>query len=212
MRRRTTFSSLMATTAVVLAAFGALAGSAQSTATASRAFEPSAFLGINGTYTGLEGGRNLGITAGVDIGFHPFSGFLPSVEVRGTYPMDSGAIVGEENILAGLRVQKRFRKVRPYVDLLVGRGQLNYQNGGYIVPAQDFKYLQTTTNVYSPGLGFETDITPHFALLLDGQFQHWGVPFTPSGSGSASSSIYSKVGTIGVVYRFGWLVHGHPAP
>lgn len=186
--------------------------SAQSTPTASRSFEPSVFAGISGSYTGLSGGRNLGINAGADLGFRPFFGFLPSLEVRGTYPADSGTIVGQETILAGIRLQKRYRNVRPYVDFLVGRGQMKYQSGGYIVLAQDFKYLQSTSNVLSPGLGFETDITPHFALLLDGQLQHWDIPFTPASSSTAGSSIYAKVGMIGVVYRFSWLEHGHPAP
>lgn len=198
--------------AIAAALFAPLAVLAQSTPTASRAFDPSAFLGISGAYTGLNGGRNLGITAGVDLGFHPFFGVLPAIELRGTYPAASGTIAGEESFEGGLRVQKRYHRIRPYADILFGRGQLNYQNGGYIVPAQDFRYLQSTTNVISPGFGFETDITDHFALLLDGQYQHWGVPFTPNGSGTASSAIYSKVGTVGVVYRFGWLVHGHPAP
>ena len=184
----------------------------QSTATASRAFEPSVFLGINGTYTGLDGTRNLGVTAGLDVGFHPFFGFLPALEVRGTYPLNSGAVVGEEDLLGGLRVQKRLRKIRPYGDILFGRGQLNYQNGGYIVPAQNFEYIQSTSNVISAGVGFETDINEHFALLLDGQFQHWSVPFTPNSNSTSSGSIYSKAGTVGVVYRFGWLEHGHPAP
>ena len=186
---------------------------AQATATASRSFEPSAFFGITGTYTGLEGSRNLGITAGVDLGFHPYFGLEPSVEVRGTYPADSGAVVGEESVLAGLRVQKRYGRFRPYADFLVGRGQLNYQNGGYPVPSQNFEYLQSTTNVFSPGIGVEVDVTPHFSLLLDGQYQRWAVPFTPGViPGPAASHIWSTPGTIGVSYRFGWLVHGHPGP
>ncbi|MGI4829302.1 MAG: hypothetical protein ACRYFU_14070 [Janthinobacterium lividum] len=185
---------------------------AQSTATASRAVEPSVFLGISGDYTGLNGSRNLGVTAGADFGFHPFFGFLPAIEVRGSYPVNSGVVVGEESVQGGLRVQKRFRVVRPYVDVLFGRGELKYQNGGYVVPAQNFSYLQSTSNVFSAGLGFEIDATEHFALLLDGQAQHWTVPFTPGSASTANSSIYSKAGTIGVVYRFGWLDHGHPAP
>lgn len=185
---------------------------AQSTATASRALEPSAFLGITGAYTGLDGSRNLGITAGIDIGFHPFFGLLPAVEVRGIYPVNSGAVVGEESVEGGLRVQKRLRGVRPYADILFGRGQLNYQNGGYVVPSQNFSYLQSTSNVYSGGIGVEVDVTEHFALLLDGQAQHWNLPFTPGSSSTASSSMFSKIGTIGVVYRLGWLDHGHPAP
>lgn len=185
---------------------------AQSIPTASRGVIPSAFAGITGSYTGLDGSRNLGITAGVDVGFRPFFGLLPSIEVRGTYPVDNGSVVGEEHAEGGLRVQKRIGPIRPYVDFLFGRGELNYQNGGLAVPMQAFRYIQTTSNVISPGLGIEADITPQFALLLDGQFQIWNVPFDPSGQTANASHIYSFPGTIGVVYRFNWLQHGHPAP
>lgn len=185
---------------------------AQSIPTASRAVVPSAFAGITGAFTGLDGSRNLGLTAGVDVGFRPFFGLLPSIEVRGTYPINNGSVVGEEHAEAGLRVQKRFGPFHPYADFLFGRGELNYQNGGLAVPMQAFRYIQTTSNVISPGLGIEADITPHFALLLDGQFQIWSVPFDPSGATANASHIYSYPGTIGVVYRFNWLQHGHAAP
>lgn len=185
---------------------------AQSIPTASRGIVPSAFVGITGTYTGLQGGRNLGITAGLDIGFRPVFGLLPSAEIRGTYPINNGSIVGEEHVEGGIRVGKRFGAIRPYVDFLYGRGELNYQNGGFAVPMQAFRYLQTTSNIASPGLGFEADLTPRFAVLFDGQAQIWNVPFDPSGATANSGHLLSKVGTIGVVYRFNWLDHGHPAP
>ncbi len=185
---------------------------AQSMPTASRGVVPSAFLGITGTYTGLYGGRNLGITAGVDIGFKPFFGFMPSVEVRGTYPVDNGSIVGEEHLEGGIRMQKRYGRFRPYGDFLYGRGALNYQNGGLAVPMQAFRYVQTTGNVISPGVGVEVDVTQQLALLLDGQLQIWPVPFDRSGKTANSGHITSYPGTIGVVYRFNWLQHGHPAP
>lgn len=187
-------------------------GRAQSAPTASRAFEPSVFAGVTGTYTGLEESRNLSFTAGIDVGFHPFFGFLPAVEVRGTLPLDRGQLVGEKSALAGLRVEKRFNRIRPYVNILAGRGELDYQNGGFIVPAQNYRYIQTTSNVISPGIGVEFDLTEHFAALLDGQFQHWDIPFSTGANPAEPGSLYSKVGTIGVVYRFGWLKHGHPAP
>lgn len=206
------FASLTAGLVLGFAVLAPQSLKAQSIPTASRGFVPSAFAGITGTYTGLNGGRNLGITAGLDLGFKPFFGLLPSIEVRGTYPVDNGSIVGEEHVEGGLRVQKRYGRFRPYADFLFGRGELNYQKGGYPVPLQAFRYLQTTTNVASPGLGVEIDATPHFALLLDGQFQIWDVPFDPSGQSANSSKIYSFPGTIGVVYRFNWLQHGHPAP
>lgn len=185
---------------------------AQSIPTASRGLAPSAFFGLTGTYTGLYGSRNLGITAGLDLGFRPFFGLLPSVELRGTYPVDSGQVVGEEHAEAGLRLQKRYRGIKPYADFLFGRGEMNYQNGGLIVPMQAFRYIQTTTNVISPGIGVEADFTPHVALLVDAQFQFWTVPFDPSGTTANQSRVLSIPTTVGVVYRFNWLEHGHPAP
>ncbi len=185
---------------------------AQSAPTASRALEPSVFFGLSGAYTGLGTAKNLAITAGGDIGFRRFFGLSPALEVRGTYPVDSGQVAGEESVEGGLRVGKRYDRVRPYADLLFGRGQLNYQSGGYIVPAQSFRYLQSTTNVISPGLGAEVDATDRLALRLDAQFQHWDLPFSTGSSPATPGSIYAKVVTVGVVYRFAWLEHGHPAP
>ena len=195
-----------------LTAWLATTARAQSLPTASRGFVPSAFAGITGTYTGLLGGRNLGVTAGLDLGFKPFFGLLPSIEVRGTYPVDNGSIAGEEHVEGGLRLQKRYGRLRPYADFLFGRGELNYQSGGIAVPMQAFRYLQTTSNVISPGLGVEVDASTHFAVLFDGQFQLWNVPFDPSGSTPNAGHLFSFPGTIGVVYRFNWLQHGHAAP
>ena len=71
---------------------------AQAMPTASRIVTLSDFGGLTGTFTGLDGGRNLGITAGGDIGFRPFHGFYPSAEVRGTYPIDDGQVDSQKNI------------------------------------------------------------------------------------------------------------------
>ena len=210
---RRLFCSLVSCVSAVFCLAGALApvAGAQSIPAASRNVIPSVFGGITGTYTGLEGGRNLGITAGLDIGLRPFLGFLPSLEGRGTYPIHNGQIVGEKHAEGGIRLQKRFGPLRPYADFLFGRGELNYQNGGYPVPQQAFRYIRTTGNVISPGLGVEVDLTPHVALLLDGQFQFWSLPFDPSGKTSNSGHLFSFPGTIGAVYRFNWLEHGHAA-
>ena len=191
---------------------GSLPSSGQSIPAASRGLIPSAFAGITGSYIGLDGGRNLGLTVGLDVGFRPFFGLLPSIEVRGTYPVDNGGVAGEEHAEGGLRVQKRFGSLHPYADFLYGRGELNYQNGGLAVPMQAFRYIKTTSNVISPGIGFEIDVSPHFAVLFDGQAQIWSVPFDPSGATTNAGHITSVAGTVGAVYRFNWLQHGHPAP
>lgn len=210
MRLNRLCTALFAGTLSCLAALCSRSAQAQSVPTASRGVVPSVFGGVTGAYTGLYGSRNLGLTAGLDVGFKPYFGFLPSIELRGTYPVDSGSIVGEEHVEGGLRLQKRYRGFRPYVDFLYGRGQLNYQHGGLAVPMQAFRYLQTTGNVISPGVGVEVDVTPHVAVLFDGQYQIWHVPFDPSGKTANSGHLNSFPGTIGVVYRFSWLEHGHP--
>lgn len=200
------------TRSVILVVASLKCALAQSSATASRAFVPSVFAGATGTSTGLSGGRNLGITVGGDLGLHPFSQFLPSVEVRGSLPIDNGHVVGQTSLAGGIRVQRRFNNIRPYADLLFGRGRLIYENGGYIVPAQSYRYLKSSSNLIEPGLGVEIDLSKRLALFVDAQCEHWSLPFTPGSNSAAPGSLFAKSGTIGTTYRFDWLRHGHPAP
>jgi hypothetical protein len=170
---------------------------AQAFATASRPFSLSAFGGATGTWTGLDGGKNIGITAGGDIGFRPFHRFYPSAEVRGTYPVDNGQIDSQKNILFGIKVERYFGDLHPYGDFLYGRGKIIYENGGYPNPSGTLLYLDSVSNVFSGGGGLDVTLTQHFALKIDAQFQRYASPVTTSGS------LYSKPITIGVVYRFG---------
>ena len=170
----------------------------QGTSTDLRAIQLYAFGGATGTYTGLSGGRNLGITAGVDLGYGMHWGILPQLEVRGTYPMDKGAVVGEKSAFVGLKVEKPYGRYHPYGNFLFGRGQMEYAAPGYLDPTETTLYQRTNSNVWSPGGGIDVDITQSFAVKGDFQYQHWKTPVTPSGS------LYSKAITVGVVYRFGY--------
>src|SRR6266702_763190 len=164
--------------------------------TASRTLQLSAFGGVSGVFTGLSGGKNFSITAGGDLALPNYRAVRPVVEVRGTYPTDRGLVDSQKSILAGLRVDFLLgHHIHPYGDFLFGRGQIDYRFG-YLFRNQ--VYLRTTTNVLSPGAGFDYDLTNHWGIKVDGQFQHWGEAPSPSGA------IYSKVGTVGVVYRFGF--------
>jgi opacity protein-like surface antigen len=154
----------------------------------------SAFGGLTGTFTGLEGGKNLGITAGADVTYLGFRRFLPAFELRGTYPIDKGHISSEKNFLLGPKVVYPMGRLHPYANFFVGRGTIEYLNGGFIVG--NLLYLSTNTFVYSPGVGLDYNLTHNIAVKVDGQFQHWNTPVTPSGS------IYSKALTVGVVYNF----------
>ena len=174
------------------------AAHAQNAPTASQYFRLSAFGGATGTYTGLEQGKNLGITAGADLNFGYYLGFYPSAEIRGTYPVHSGALDGQRNILGGLKVEKRFGRFHPYGDILVGRGQIDYTNGFVYGPVT---YLQSITNVISPGVGVDMDLNHYFALKADFQVQRYDTPF--------GFHIHPRALTAGVVYRFDFNHHPH---
>ncbi len=168
---------------------------AQAIPTASRGLDLSAFGAVAGVDTGLSGGRNLSFVVGADLGFVPVHGVRPTVEVRGLYPMDGGSIASQRSILFGPRADFLLNhRLRPYGDFLLGRGQMDYQNGGYLFGPN--VYVETTTNVYSPGGGVDYDLSQNLSVKADVQFQHWGYSPTPSGG------LWSKVGTVGVVYHF----------
>ena len=167
--------------------------------TAIRRLQLSAFGAASGVYTGLAGGKNFAVAAGADLGLPPWRGIRPTLEVRGTYPLDRGTIDSQKSILGGLNVEFLLHhRFRPYGDFLFGRGEINYRtNGsinGYIYGNQI--YTLTTTYIDSPGAGFDYQLTDHLAIKVDGQFQRWASAPTPSGI------IYSKVGSVGLVYFF----------
>jgi hypothetical protein len=173
-----------------------IATAQQATPTASRPMDLSLFGAVSGVNTGLSGGRNASLTIGGDLGFAPFLGLQPALEVRATLPLDKGVIDSQKDLLGGLRVNFLLaHRIHPYGDFLYGRGQVNYPGAGYLY--NDFYYFQSVGNVLSPGAGFDYDLGSHLALKVDAQFQRWGSAPTSSGT------INTTVGTVGVVYRFG---------
>jgi hypothetical protein len=181
---------------------------AQALHTATQPMSLSAWGGATGTFVNLaptnaigdttlfNSGRNLGITAGVDLRVWQFHGLLPSIEIRGTYPMAKGTVASEENGLVGIKVEHIFGRYHSYGDVLFGRSEIQYQGGGYVSPNQQYLYLQSFSNVLSFGGGADIDVTRHFAAKVDLQLWHQSVPVTASGT------LNSLAITAGVVYRF----------
>jgi opacity protein-like surface antigen len=167
---------------------------AQAVPTASQSLQLSAFGGLTGVFTGLEGGHNLSITAGLDLAFLSLHGFHLAAEGRGTYPIHAGTINSQKNVLGGVRVDRQYGHVHPYIDFLAGRGEIDYLNGGITVGP--LTYLSTSSTVLSGGGGVDLDLSPHWAFKADYQYQHWDTPVTLSGS------INPSVVTFGAVYRF----------
>lgn len=197
---------------LVLCAGSVTAGAQRTDPTARRRLDLSAFGMVSGVYTGLGSspypsgfsgpeGRNIALSAGADLGFYSFLGLRLGGEVRGQLPLKSGQVDGQKSILGGLRVTHEpngyglFGRFRPYADVLAGRGELTFQNGGYAVPG--IVFLSNTSAVYAGGGGFEYDVTRAFSIKADALFERWNTPVVGSGH------IYSKQGGIGIVYRYG---------
>jgi hypothetical protein len=153
----------------------------------------SAFAAATGTFTGLEGGKNLGITAGADLTFLGFRRFRPAFEARGTYPIDKGHISSQKNFLLGPKVEYPLGKLHPYADFLIGRGQIDYHAPGFVFG--DTLFINSNTTVYSPGVGLDYNLAHNLAIKGDVQFQHWNTPVTASGS------IHPTALTLAIVYN-----------
>ena len=197
--RRYRFAAVGA--ALVAAGLGQAVGQASATASAAVSF--SVFAGATGTYTGLNLAKNLGFTAGADVTLRSRFGLYPSIEVRGTYPVDSGRSVGEKNILAGINLSRHLGRLEPYGDILAGRGELDFVNP-FPNPTDTILYSQTASVVIAPGGGVNFRATDHFYGKADFQFERYETPVTTSGT------IYSKAFTLGIAYHLplGGLGHG----
>jgi len=167
---------------------------AQAAPAGSQKLQLSTFVAATGTFTDLEGGKNLGITAGADLTFLGFRSFRPAFEARGTYPINEGHISSQKNFLLGPKVEYPIGKVRPYADFLIGRGQIDYHSPGFVYG--DTLYISSNTTVYSFGGGLDCNLTHNLAIKGDVQFQHWDTPATASGT------IHPTALTLGVVYSF----------
>jgi hypothetical protein len=170
-------------------------------ATAVQRLQLSAFGGVSGTFTGLQSGKNLSLAAGVDLALPPYIGIRPVIEVRGLYPVDKGQVASQKDILGGLKFDFLLHhRIHPYGDFLFGRGQMDYGASGFTFG--NYIYDITTTYVYSPGAGVDCQFSDHLAFKIDAQLQRW------SSTPTASGDIYSKVGTLALIYIFDFNRHG----
>jgi len=190
---------------LAIALLPCVATAQQAKPTATQDISLSPFGGVSGVYTGLVGSRNLSATLGIDLALSPWQGLRPILEVRATDPIDRGVVVSQREVLGGLRLDLLLgSRLHPYGDFLFGRGQMNYTGTPCNAPGQ-FGYVfgskcyqVTTSYVYSPGAGFDFDLSTHVAIKVDGQYQIWDGP-------TASGKIHPAIATIGLVYHIGWL-------
>lgn len=193
---------------VPLLAFAILAAAAtpftqgQSPASATTEAALSAFGAATGTRTGLGGGENIGITAGADLSVGRFPFANVSVEIRGTYPFYKGETDAYKDLLGGLKFTRVYGRYRPYADVLFGRAQIDYENGGYPNPAYTYLYQKSPSNLLSAGGGVDYDLSNTWALKADLQWQLYSSPVAVSGHLNAAAL------SLGAVYRFNFARFG----
>jgi hypothetical protein len=178
----------------------------QAEATASRPLGLSLFAGLSRTDTQLDGGFNSDVTAGASLSFPRRFGLVPSAEVRATSPISDGQIVTEKSIIAGVGMTEPVGRVRPFIDVLLGRAQFTYLNGGLPVSRSNVIYTKSAGNLFSPGFGSFWEIGPHLSVRIDAQLQYSKIPVTASGR------LISIPVTLGIVYHFPGTKHGRPYP
>jgi hypothetical protein len=172
-----------------------VAATAQAVPGASSTLTLDVFLGATGITTGLGSGRNAGLTAGATLGFHPFLHLTPALEVRGTLPIDQGSVDGQKNVVGGLQVATQLSRLHPYANILFGRGEITYLNGGYQVPGKFIFYTASHDNVLSPGAGIDFALSSPWSIKLDYQHQRYAAPVVPSGYLNANAL------TVGIEYQ-----------
>ena len=178
-----------------LLAAGQRLAAAQALPTRSLELRPSAFAGVTAVETGLNGGRNLSLTGGVDLGFLPGHTVQPALEYRGTFAIDKGRTDSQKNNLGGLKLSTHVWRAHPYVNFLYGRCEINY-GAGFEVPGKPIYYTFSSSNVLSPGGGVDLDLNPFVALKLDIQLQRYNTPVSPT------APLYATAATVAIEYRF----------
>jgi hypothetical protein len=82
----------------------------------------------------------------------------------------------------------------PYADVLAGRVETTYPNGGYRVPGSIIFYTQSASNVFSLGGGTDVVVTQHVSIRFDVQVGRSSSPVTSSGHVDCATAM------MGVVY------------
>lgn len=163
-------------------------GQQDTSATATKTSGISVFGGYSRTATDYETSTN-GFTVGADLTRH-FSLLDGSLEARYQYG-GSGDVVSERTFAGGVKVEKYFHGFRPYLDVLVGQGNITFPHP-FVFPSGP--YTHDNSIVYEYGAGLDYDVSRHFGLKVDGQLQRWKL-------GNANKPLSPDVITVGVYYR-----------
>jgi hypothetical protein len=155
---------------------------AQATYTADRINGFSVFGGIsrlNTDYGATDNGYMFGGDLTHSIGLRLIT---PSLELR--YTGSTGPAITQNSYLGGVKVETKFRRLRPYADLMIGYGQIHY-----------VQYSQGDDSIaYNVGVGADYNVFGPWAVKIDAQEQFWKL-------GQATNALTPQMVSVGVLYR-----------
>ncbi len=171
---------------------------AQARQSATRAAGIDVFGALSDTDTAYYGtDRHLGATAGIDFTefryFPSLHGRLtPSLELRATDA--PGNLVSEQTIQGGVKVAYNHRSLHPYVDVLVGGGNVTFHPPNANLEA-GYVYASDSSFLFNYGGGIMVDLLPRWSIIADYEHQSWNLGFTPEVKFTPQSV------SLGVVYH-----------
>ena len=146
---------------------------AQASTTASKTQDISVFGGLEFANPEYGPDSNTGGALGADFTrYFRHLPVAPSLELRANF--NDGPYANESSYLFGLRAGYGYSRYTPYVDFLVGPGNIHYP--------RNVGYTGDNSIVYDYGGGLEIDLVRNFSLKLDVQQQRWNTgtfTFTP---------------------------------
>jgi hypothetical protein len=170
----------------------------QSLPTATQRLQLSTFVASSRVSNDVAGDKEIDLTSGLDLSLPVVKGIRPSIEARGSYPL-GGMVARQKVFLAGPGVGYDTGRLHYYMNVIVGRGRINYEDNGYIF--RGFRYITSTSMVSAYVTGIDIGLTHQLSARVDFQYQHWTAP-TPS-FGSVNPVILS----LGGVYKFDFNTH-----
>ena len=180
---------IRARTALMVLALASLCGAfratanAQATHTADRVDGFSVFGGVSLLNTDY-GANDNGYMFGGDIthSIKRLRWITPSLELR--YTGSTGVAITQNTYMGGAKLETKFHRLRPYVDFLVGYGQIHYVQVGQ----------GDDSIVYDFGIGADYNIYGPFAIKIDAQEQSWKL-------GQATNALTPQMVTVGLLYH-----------
>ena len=146
-----------------IASFAPVGGLGQASTTATKSADISVFGGVEFANPEYGPDHNTGAAVGADFTRYFHIPIQPSLEVRANF--NDGTYADERSYLFGLRGSYQWHRLLPYVDFLIGPGDIHYPLNS--------TYTGDNSIVYNYGGGIDLGVTDNFSLKLDLQQQRW---------------------------------------